>query len=388
MFIVKSNAAVGWYARGFDHPDAVKTLTIPLTADTVFRVVHTSRHATRGHVTHSPGTAQALARLGGDPQGVLAVPLILRDKVAAVLYCDTPQDEMPPATADLVEILVSFAGKVIDVLSAPRARRARRRRPGGTSPRAAPRRRPPPRTARAPAALPIGTRHDPAPAGARFRAPAADATSRRGAAPAFTPLPRPARARPPPTPPARALAPEDQKAHDDAKRFARLVVSEIKLYNEAKVTEGRKTRDIYERLKEDIERGRQMYHDRVSAGRARLDRLLPRRAGADPRRGRRERPRTHVGARARLDREPRPPPPPRRARRREPLVAPRRRARGTPPRRRCTTRRSLDGRRGHDRRSLAVSRAVPGHPVVRPRPPSRGPAPPRRAAAPPRRSPS
>jgi hypothetical protein len=60
------------------------------------------------------------------------------------------------------------------------------------------------------------------------------------------------------------IAPEDQKAHDDAKRFARLVVSEIKLYNEAKVTEGRKTRDIYERLKEDIERGRQMYHDRVS----------------------------------------------------------------------------------------------------------------------------
>jgi hypothetical protein len=66
-------------------------------------------------------------------------------------------------------------------------------------------------------------------------------------------------------PPPRALAPEDQKAHDDAKRFARLVVSEIKLYNEAKVTEGRRTRDIYERLKEDIERGRQMYHDRVPA---------------------------------------------------------------------------------------------------------------------------
>ena len=45
----------------------------------------------------------------------------------------------------------------------------------------------------------------------------------------------------------------------------RLLVSEIKLYNEAKVTEGRKTKDIYERLKEDIERGRQMYTDRVPA---------------------------------------------------------------------------------------------------------------------------
>ena len=59
------------------------------------------------------------------------------------------------------------------------------------------------------------------------------------------------------------MPPEEQKAHDDAKRFARLVVSEIKLYNEAKVTEGRRTKDIYERLKEDIERGRQMYQDRV-----------------------------------------------------------------------------------------------------------------------------
>jgi len=111
MFIIRSNAAVGWYGRGFDHPEAVKTLSIPLTADTLFRVVNSSRHATRGHVTHSPGTTQALARLGGEPQGILAVPLILRDKVAAVLYCDTPQDEVPQGVADAIEILVSFAGR-------------------------------------------------------------------------------------------------------------------------------------------------------------------------------------------------------------------------------------------------------------------------------------
>jgi ribonuclease HI len=41
------------------------------------------------------------------------------------------------------------------------------------------------------------------------------------------------------------------------------VVSEIKLYNEAKVSEGRRQKDLYERLKEDIERGRQMYAERV-----------------------------------------------------------------------------------------------------------------------------
>jgi hypothetical protein len=84
-----------------------------------------------------------------------------------------------------------------------------------------------------------------------------------GVAPA--PPSRPAAPPPPPPPAAPAIPPEEQKAHDDAKRFARLVVSEIKLYNEAKVNEGRRAKDIYERLKEDIERGRQMYADRVPA---------------------------------------------------------------------------------------------------------------------------
>jgi hypothetical protein len=82
------------------------------------------------------------------------------------------------------------------------------------------------------------------------------------AAPAAAPAPRPAA--PPPPPAAPAHSPEEQKAHEDAKRFARLVVSEIKLYNEAKVNEGRRHKDLYERLKEDIERGRQMYSDRVA----------------------------------------------------------------------------------------------------------------------------
>jgi hypothetical protein len=267
MFIVKNNAAVGWYARGFDHNEAVKALTVPLTADTLFRLVHGSRHATRGHVSHSPATVQALARLGGDPQGVLAVPLILRDKVAAVLYCDTAQDEMPAATADLVEILVTFAGKVIDVLSAAPRAVGPGPSPAGTSPGLRPAAPAVPAVASAlngtgPGRLPIGTgtiKPQPAPASV-LKPPT---TPPRMAPPVFTPGPRPAAPPSPPTPPPRALAPEDQKSHDDAKRFARLVVSEIKLYNEAKVTEGRKTRDIYERLKEDIERGRQMYHDRV-----------------------------------------------------------------------------------------------------------------------------
>ena len=58
--------------------------------------------------------------------------------------------------------------------------------------------------------------------------------------------------------------PEDTKKHDEARRFARLLVSEIKLYNESKVEQGRKNRDLYERLKEDIDRSRQMYDERIA----------------------------------------------------------------------------------------------------------------------------
>jgi hypothetical protein len=56
---------------------------------------------------------------------------------------------------------------------------------------------------------------------------------------------------------------EEKRYHNEARRFARLLVSEIKLYNEQKVREGRDSSDLYERLREDIDRSRQMYDKRV-----------------------------------------------------------------------------------------------------------------------------
>jgi hypothetical protein len=58
---------------------------------------------------------------------------------------------------------------------------------------------------------------------------------------------------------------EERRLHNDARRFARLLVSEIKLYNENKVKEGRTNADLYDRLREDIDRSRQMYDKRVAA---------------------------------------------------------------------------------------------------------------------------
>lgn len=58
--------------------------------------------------------------------------------------------------------------------------------------------------------------------------------------------------------------PEDERRlHNDARRFARLLVSEIKLYNEQKVNDGRAAGDLYDRLREAIDRSREMYDKRV-----------------------------------------------------------------------------------------------------------------------------
>ncbi len=59
------------------------------------------------------------------------------------------------------------------------------------------------------------------------------------------------------------VADDERRLHNDARRFARLLVSEIKLYNEQKVNEGREANDLYDRLREAIDRSRDMYDKRV-----------------------------------------------------------------------------------------------------------------------------
>ena len=56
---------------------------------------------------------------------------------------------------------------------------------------------------------------------------------------------------------------DERRFHNEARRFARLLVSEIKLYNDQKLREGRENSDIYLRLREEIDRSRQMYDKRV-----------------------------------------------------------------------------------------------------------------------------
>jgi hypothetical protein len=112
---------------------------------------------------------------------------------------------------------------------------------------------------------------EPAP-GATMRIPASMVED----ALASSPPPEPQPLRPPPAPPSASrpstgarrlagpLAPaEGDERREEARRFAKLLVSEIKLYNEKAVVQGREQGNIYELLKEDIDRSRQMYDERI-----------------------------------------------------------------------------------------------------------------------------
>jgi hypothetical protein len=87
-------------------------------------------------------------------------------------------------------------------------------------------------------------------------------------------VPKPAEAvaagRPPGTksetasePTAAGTEPNDQKAQTDARRIARLLVSEIKLFHEQELMAGREHSDIYDRLHREIDLGREAYMHRV-----------------------------------------------------------------------------------------------------------------------------
>jgi hypothetical protein len=64
-------------------------------------------------------------------------------------------------------------------------------------------------------------------------------------------------------PPGAGAEPAAEDDAQGAKRYARLLVSEIKLYNEGAVRVGRERRDLMQRLKAEIDRARKLYEERV-----------------------------------------------------------------------------------------------------------------------------
>jgi hypothetical protein len=268
LFILKGGACIGWNGRGFDTTpgfsnEAIKKISVPTSADTLFSTVINSRSGFVGDSNRQRDNVQLLSRIGNVlPSTVFATPLILRERIAAVVYADSGDGAQKLQDSDALEILTAYASKLLDALSGAKVRTGEHTPPSVAPPPAAS--AAPPRESvmsRVPApSRALASQEDEEGSGTVMFS-STEMMSGMGSAAAARPQPR----RPPAAgPDFDSLDPETRKRHEEAQRFARLLVSEIKLYNESKVQQGRSSRDLYDLLRDDIERSRQLYRERVA----------------------------------------------------------------------------------------------------------------------------
>jgi hypothetical protein len=378
LFVIRNEQALGWKECEAGDPtnlESIRGITLPLSAETLLGRAASSGSPWSGAPGSHSEDDLLIGQLGGEPQSVAALPLVVRGKVVAVLYADAASTDPNAINLDALELLARVAGMAVGLISGPRPApeaqvsesEAASMAPAAEAeaeavseavhaeqayeaePRYEPEVEPQapevvaesefdavhevsaepvsevfaepapevvaeseeevaqsytPEMFAEPAAEAIAesaVEVAPAPEAEVFAEPEAEVVAEEVAqeiaAEEFAPEPvsAPSMVEPEPAPPAFVpMAPgsaaqystplgsrrrrsaiaepdlpievgdEERRLHNDARRFARLLVSEIKLYNEKKVTEGRNQGDIYDRLRDDIERSREMYAKRVA----------------------------------------------------------------------------------------------------------------------------
>lgn len=208
LFVVKGNAISGWQGIGFEENDAIKTLSMQTGSGLVGKAIQARNPAAGTAQEFDAGFVRSM-KPPADGQ-CLVLPLVVKDKVAAMIYADA--GTVPGGTLDYsgLQALTRFAAIWLEL--------AALRKAGGSS----------------------ATDDVPQPQ---------PAVAMAASVPASVPA---------------ASGTEEDELHKKARRFAKLLVEEIKLYNQPRVEEGRQHKDLYERLKVDIEKSRSTYDKRYA----------------------------------------------------------------------------------------------------------------------------
>ena len=270
LLVARGGSIGAWKAVGFSQhggdDEAVRQISMPLVEGGLLSRVMTG-NALRLLASNE---ISSLLRAGRASDAV-AIPMVVREKISGALYADVVLGEEGKFDPDALGMLTFLAGLLVDRLASRKLKPAPALRvpevakkpepagmwmedaAGAASPAAeAPAAEQAPSAApsvwSAPAAPPAGAEEKPA-AESSFIAPEASAGA---AADAGRRLAGPL-----------AEMSSGDERREEARRFARLLVSEIKLYNERAVLEGREHANLYERLRDDIDRSRQMYEERI-----------------------------------------------------------------------------------------------------------------------------
>lgn len=217
LFVVKGGAMNGWQGTGFENNEVVKSFNMNATSGLAGSAIQ-GRNPVAGKVEGFD--AGFLAGVGQPVDGnCVVLPLVVKEKVAAMIYADA--GTLPDRTVDgsALTLLCRFAGIWLELTALRKA--------GAV---AAPEE---PQVQQAAVAA-VGV-SSPVAAGQTN----GDAVTAAGA--------------------------EEDDLHKKARRYARLLVDEIKLYNQSKVADGKQSKDLYDRLREDIEKSRVAYEKRFGA---------------------------------------------------------------------------------------------------------------------------
>jgi hypothetical protein len=229
LFVVKGTSVNGWQGRAFVDNDAVKEVVLDANSGLVGRALqsHSAALGNPEEMDHN-----FMARFGGPVDGKCVVlPLLLKEKVAALIYADCGLEAGGVLNAEALALLVMATGTWLEVASVRKS----------------------------------GTRESVPEASAAAAAAGAGGHSSTSVNDPFAAhAPRHAAAAAPTAPDSvgHDSGSGEGDVHKKAQRFARLLVDEIKLYNQAKVMEGRKNKDLYDRMKEDIDKSRTTYQKR------------------------------------------------------------------------------------------------------------------------------
>jgi len=206
LFVVKGALVSGWQGIGFEDNEAVKTVSVNAGSGLAGKAIK-ARTPSSGSAQEFDAGFMSSVKAPADDQ-CLVLPLVVKDKVAALIYADAGTAPGGTLDASGLQILTRFAAVWLEL--------AALRKAGGSA-----------------------TEETPQPQ------PAAMAATAASSAPA-------------------AAASDEDELHKKARRFAKLLVEEIKLYNQPRVEEGRQHKDLYDRLKVDIEKSRSTYDKRYA----------------------------------------------------------------------------------------------------------------------------
>ena len=231
LFVVKNGSATGWQGIAFSSNEAIKDFPIDITAGLAAQAMESHESEFGAASQFDRRFLTTFGRPSDDKAVVL--PLLLKDKVSALVYADSGSGSMLDEAA--LDVLVRATSAWLEVIS--QRRQAQKEgtevsEPSHSAPSSDP------FAAHAPIHSAKAQHGTEAPPAAMSAAAAWGGGART------------------------AVASEETDVDHKAQRFARLLIDEIKLYNHAKVNEGRKHKDLYDRLKDDIEKSRATYQKR------------------------------------------------------------------------------------------------------------------------------